>query len=324
MKAAIATADQEAAGARRRLALARIAAQRQTSALALLDWRHGWQGRRDPEVAEQFAPIVYAALICELEGDLDLSAGERRARAAEETRRLLPGLPAAELHRLDQTPTWLLRLTNREAGEALGFTWEEFEALRLYAIRPDARRQVQLAPADLSEDEFAARRAALNRDLRAERMRRRRRERGAPSAEERQAAAEAWRAELARLAEEHGVSERTIRRRVAAGEITPSCQSRVPQKKSIIGHASLTRPAAQKGGGLMPPPPSSGDQQPGALGVLRHVLAHTGGRPETVVNDLLAATARALRRHGAGASRARPPAAPRPLPTTEPPARARG
>lgn len=97
--------------------------------------------------------------------------------------------------------------------------------------------------------------------------------------------------------------------------------------ESVIPDSGLTRPSGRgEGGGIKPPPPSHSDQQQGGLTALRIVAAGVGGRPQTVVRDLLAATVFALRQSGAGASRARPPtSSSATTPTTPPPARsARG
>lgn len=264
-----------AAGARAKGALTStfLAVQRQGSALALLDYRHGRQGRRDEAVAAEFAPVVFAGLMWELRGNAAVAKADRPKVAVRELRIILPGLPMETARRLARLSEAEARMSNEDAGHALGFTWAEYAALRRIGAALYGRgRALQLAPCDISGEEFRKRRAALNRELDAERKAAARRKAGRRSADDRAAADAAQREALDRLAADHGVTVRTIRRWISTGRIAPpgGCHSAVREK--VIEYRSDTKmtgsgsaPARSDGlrdkpprkgarGGLKPPP----------------------------------------------------------------------
>lgn len=250
-------ARSRAAGGRARCALTSMtmAIQRQNSALALLDWRHGRQGRRDPDVAAQFAAVIFAGLVWEVSGNRKILAEDRHRIAAKELLVVLPGLPAANAAELAQQPD--VRMTNAQAGAALGFAWSEYEALRRNsAILQGKRQAIQLAPCDISAKELQRRRVALNRELDATRKAEKRRKTGRRTADDRAAADAAWREELERLADEHGVTTRTVRRWISTGKLAPSpdCQNAVREKYSNTrADSRMTRSASGSGGAQTPP-----------------------------------------------------------------------
>ena len=245
------------AAPRDRLRRAFLAIQRQNSVLALLDLRHGRQGRRDPVVAAQFAKVLLSALCWEIRHHPALHKGDHLPTALAELRRLLPGLTADAAARLERDVDPEAPMNNGAAGAALGLTWSEYEELRRKGsmLQPGKKRSVQVRPCDVSETEFNRRRAALNKELDAARKAATRTRQGGRTAKARAADEAANRAALTTLSTHHGVSVRTIRRWIENGKIAePACQNAVQMnKKKNRSDTILTKTTDGTGGGLKPP-----------------------------------------------------------------------
>lgn len=234
------------------LALVFQAIQRQTSVLAVLDYRHGRQGRSTPEIAAAFSLALYATLYCETLGDKTLTRAGRTRLCLSEVKRLLPGCSDEQIAHLATLEKADLLLDNAEVGKLIAFTWAEYAAIRQapsWTSREGAKLQLQ--PFDLTTKAFKAKRDALNRDIAAQRKAKSRLKAGLRTKAQERAENEEWAAYLAGLASEHGKSERTIRNWLASGKIAGSrkFQNRVREnKKEVIADTALQKSDERRDG----------------------------------------------------------------------------
>jgi len=202
-----------------------IAEHRLQQVVRLIQARHP-AGIANARLASQYAAVLYSTAHWSLMGDPAYTVGPEdtpeairaKAKARRETARAdavarYPGL-AEQLRGLAHFE----RFTNAAAGRLLAVTWQEIEMLDL----------TMLGASDITAEEYEKRKADRRRNKQCSAAAAKRREQGKPTAEVRQAKAQMEREALKRLADQHAVSVKTIRRRVAAGIIAdPRCPTRI-------------------------------------------------------------------------------------------------